>query len=518
MGFVVRYQLNRELPKLAWLAKVDMNSENISVVHGPSVECRNDWLVEGVWDDDFERGNFHQSENFFGTGMRVEGDRVYFVPSSATVDRLLYCEHEQKLLVSNSLPLLLAATGATLDDDHDYYRESLTICEGIDKYEKEFTIKHKQISNFYQLYYKNMVLSDAKISFEKRCKPRKIESYEHYVGLLKEILSRIRDNYESEMRTIPISAFTTLSSGYDSTAVTCLAKDLGVKTCFTGCRLEPPFPMKWYKRVQENATPVARRLGLDIHYSESRRASVSEDELYFLAVVYPKFSMKVWSEIGLHSMTSFIEKNCAAAVVFTGNFGGVMWDVNIGDEYLNEQVKPKFPSGNFFMEIRLKSGFIQIPAPFILAGHVKEIINIGRSAELDPWRLNNSYDRPIPRRIAETAGVPRHVFGMKKRYLMDSYLWPLNEKLKNDFLKYIKIEYGIGVLNIYTIFIIQQINRLIQRIGKNKRNFKLTELQKMILSKKGDLFYLMTQWAIQILTRRTAAILSQQDTRNFIDK
>ena len=81
MGFVIHYHPNKDLAKLAWLARVDPDSENILIIHGPSVECKNDWLVEGVWDDDFERGNFHRSENFFGSGMRIEGDSIYFVPS-----------------------------------------------------------------------------------------------------------------------------------------------------------------------------------------------------------------------------------------------------------------------------------------------------------------------------------------------------------------------------------------------------------------------------------------------------
>jgi hypothetical protein len=31
-----------------------------------------------------------------------------------------------------------------------------------------------------------------------------------------------------------------------------------------------------------------------------------------------------------------------------------------------------------------------------------------------PWRLENSYDRPIARRFAEQAGIPREFFGQKK--------------------------------------------------------------------------------------------------------
>ena len=34
---------------------------------------------------------------------------------------------------------------------------------------------------------------------------------------------------------------------------------------------------------------------------------------------------------------------------------------------------------------------------------------------MEPWRVHTNYDRPIPRRIAEEAGVPRELFGNKKR-------------------------------------------------------------------------------------------------------
>ena len=33
---------------------------------------------------------------------------------------------------------------------------------------------------------------------------------------------------------------------------------------------------------------------------------------------------------------------------------------------------------------------------------------------MDPWRIGTDYDRPIPRRIAEQAGVSRELFGRRK--------------------------------------------------------------------------------------------------------
>src|SRR6266516_3999179 len=99
------------LPKLAWLAAYDRAAGRVVVLHVPGVEGREDWVVEGVWDGDFALGAFHRSDHFFGSGVRLEGDRAYFVPSRALADRLLYCVQGRSVLVSNSLALLLAHTG-----------------------------------------------------------------------------------------------------------------------------------------------------------------------------------------------------------------------------------------------------------------------------------------------------------------------------------------------------------------------------------------------------------------------
>ena len=44
--------------------------------HGLSVECRENWMVEDVWDGDFSSGDLHRAENFFGSGIRVESEPV----------------------------------------------------------------------------------------------------------------------------------------------------------------------------------------------------------------------------------------------------------------------------------------------------------------------------------------------------------------------------------------------------------------------------------------------------------
>jgi hypothetical protein len=54
-------------------------------------------------------------------------------------------------------------------------------------------------------------------------------------------------------------------------------------------------------------------------------------------------------------------------------------------------------------------------APYIGALHGPAIYRITHSDEMRPWKLGTGYyDRPIARRIAEEAGVPRENFGQSK--------------------------------------------------------------------------------------------------------
>jgi hypothetical protein len=495
MNYRIHYALNKHFPKLGWLACLDQESGLISVVYGSSVEYRDGWMVEGVWDDDFELGNFHRRENFFGSGFRVETNAVYFVSSTALTDRLLYCEENGRFLCSNSLILLLAATGATLDDNHDYHREALSIMrKGIKKYDRRFAIIHPRINCFYQVFHENIVLSNGHVAFQRRSRRHRIDSFDQYYGLLKEILTRIKQNYESKARKIPLAEFTTLSSGYDSTAVSCLARSLGVKTCFTGNALERR--LRFMKRNRDNGTSIAKSLGLEIKYLDSRHASVSEDELYFLATNYPKFSHSVWSELSLHSMTSYIERNCSAALLFTGYHGGLIWDVNAEDKYVTDELKKYGAlSGLNLTEIRLKSGFIQVAVPYILARDIEDILRVSRSRDMEPWRLNNSYDKPIPRRIAEESGVNRRLFGREKYHITQTYLWPRNPRLRKQFFEYLKENYGVGPVFRFIYYILNIVASPLMRHKFFWKNF--------------DFYYLMSHWATNLLAERMAEIFAK---------
>jgi hypothetical protein len=521
LKFNLQYNLLKDLPKLAWLARVDRVSGIVSVIHGSCIECRDEWMVEGVWDNDFEQGNFHQSENFFGSGIRIDSDNIYITPSSAPIDRLLYCEDDGKILVSNSLLVLLASTDASLNYSHDYHQECLSVLEGVDKCSTKFRVSHPQIKCFHQRFYKNIIISKNRISFERRDKIHKIDSYDHYIGLLKDILLRLKSNYASDSRKIPVSAFSTMSTGYDSTAVSELVKHIGVNICYTGKGMDEPKYLRilrpnWLikKRQFDQGDEIAKILGLKIRYLDNRRSSISQDELYFLSTNFPKYRWGTWSDLIFHSMTSYIEKNCSTAVVFTGHYGGTIWETDVDKWYLDDQIKLRtfFGTGFNLTEIRLKSGFFHIPVPYMLARNIKDIYKISYSKEMEPYRLHNSYDRPIPRRIVESAGVDRSFFGIRKKFIANELqMWPVNADLKKQFSKYLREEHNLNLSLLYFEFLFRIAYRT-WGIGVLLRKFglSLNGRKHFLLPKDINPGFLMWHWATSVLTKKLSLIICKK--------
>jgi hypothetical protein len=502
------------LPQLAWIAVVNLQDHRLTVYHGRAVECREESVVEGVWDGDFAQGNFHRSEHFFGSGLRIEEDMLYFVASSALVDRLVYCVDGRTLLVSNSFVLLLAYTGAQLDRRHQYGPNCRAILKGIQDYHPEIPVLHPTITHICQLFHGNLVVKDGNITTQCRTLLHPIHSFSQYVTLLKGVLQRLKVNYESSARTRPMVAYTTCSSGYDSTAVSCLVRELGVKTCFTRHRSNSAIP-SWMSRGSaiDSGQATAQRLGYTTMSLDSH--AMEEDELYFLA---PSTSPP---EIVFYSLATTIEQTGHLAVLFTGYHGDKVWDANLEKKYHNDQIKRGDISGLNLSEIRLKSGFINVAVPFIFSRSVEDILRISQSPEMEPWRLYNDYDRPIPRRIAESAGIPRQSFGVRKKAVTGFYGWPFNGHLRHQFFAFLKEHYGMSAFAVYAQRIINRGIYLPRRAYMYLSYFlqartltlapqpdKVIQTPKKLFSKHLNLPYLLFLWSAEELSRRMALIIS----------
>ena len=507
---ILECQCVEDLPKLSWIARVQPDDRRVSVWHGRSVETHDDWVVEGVWDGEFEAGNFHRSENFFGSGIRIEDDKIYFVPSSAPVDRIFYCRQERQILVANSLVLMLAYTDASLDETHDYVREATSVFKGEKQYQKEYKIIHPTIPCFYQVFYENMTVAEDGIAFESRGKPtRHIASFEDYLSRLCVILSRIKDNYECRARRHNVFPLVTLSSGYDSTAVAALVKDIGVQTCYTSKKSNSWLPPFMQSQTADDGTAAAAALGLEWIFLDNRISRISDDELYYLSTTYAKFHAQVCiSEIVYHSMTYDVERKYEMAVMFNGIHGDKVWDVNTPDDYWADDIIRPDSAGQNISEIRLKSGLVNVPVPFILARAIKDIVLISRSDEMKDWRVNGNYDRPVPRRMAETAGVKRGTFAVRKKAAFSwFYRYPRNRILRKEFFQYLQCRHGIHPLGVYIIHFINQIQVIAQKILRVS-GVKPKAYRQTLFWKNKDLTFLMWIWATGELKKKMAAILA----------
>jgi hypothetical protein len=91
-------------------------------------------------------------------------------------------------------------------------------------------------------------------------------------------------------------------------------------------------------------------------------------------------------------------------------------------------------------EVRLQAGMVQVAPVYIGARQRADIVRITESPEMDPWRLGVTYDRPIPRRIAESAGVPRGLFGQVKMASVVEFAAPrvpFGSELRREYFEFL---------------------------------------------------------------------------------
>src|SRR3989442_4881011 len=82
----LRYTPVPDWPRLAWLARCRRGDPTVEVFHGPDVETTPDWFCEAVWDGEFRRAGFDETDVVFGSGARRHGASITFVSSGSTVD------------------------------------------------------------------------------------------------------------------------------------------------------------------------------------------------------------------------------------------------------------------------------------------------------------------------------------------------------------------------------------------------------------------------------------------------
>ena len=215
----------------------------VEVWHGPWVETRGDWFLEGAWAGPFAEGRFDEAHTLAGSGGRATEDGFIFASSSNMNERIQSVQIADELLVSNSIPFLLAATGDEPDPLYRFYRDDLAahVRAGIRE-----TCKTLHTRRGRQLLLHDM----ANLSIRPDLSIRRIEKrvppppgdFSGYVSLLQTSMeSLLRNASDSERAHQRYRPLATLSRGYDSAAAAVLLKRMGVAEAMTFCRHEPRY-------------------------------------------------------------------------------------------------------------------------------------------------------------------------------------------------------------------------------------------------------------------------------------
>jgi len=97
-------------------------------------------------------------------------------------------------------------------------------------------------------------------------------------------------------------------------------------------------------------------------------------------------------------------------IYMSGTYGDVIWDKS-------HKLSPGFTKLVFekgLTEFRLRVGFYNFPLIAVGARFPYPIQKITNHWQMQKYSIGGEYDRPIPRRIIEEAGVPRRLFGVQK--------------------------------------------------------------------------------------------------------
>lgn len=473
------YCLVEFFPPLAWVAVCQSDQKVIDVLHGCFVETSSHFFVEGAWAGDFADGQIQSSDTVFGSGGVLVGGGVIFVSCTATTDFLYHSDHVKKFIISNSLPLLLALLGDNLLPDYDQYsRINMSILDGIRKYCAEIPTQKGYIR---RVIHSNIYFGSGGITTIEKPLPPNFQSFDEYRNFMQNRIGVLFSNARHRSRQKPMCIFSTQSKGYDSTAINALAVSFGIDKVFTSTLSKESRSFYLGKKAiyfNDDGTLISEKLGINNCTSIDRlnfQKTLVNEHFYWAGIDNNQ-------DMNLHQIQSFIS---SPTLLLTGNLGEIWYTSKaISKERLstfNDELIRWDQAGHGLGEVRLTIGMVQVAVPFIGARRRQDILKITDDVSMERYRIGGQYDRPIPRRIAEEAGVPREMFGQMKLASivhLPSPNIPISSALRTEFFQHLRKRRLLGRTGIWLLPFVQSFNNWVywnnpSRYFNNRQKYPL---------------------------------------------
>ncbi len=404
------YQEISTLPPLAWCARIDRRSEVVSLFHGNWVETRPDGFIEGAWDDAFAAFNFIAATIVAGTGGLAEPARVRFSSSTDHLGPLFSIVKRGSVFVSNSAAFVLTQAGEDPDDIYPFYAHDFLRIYRQGLYCPNGRIRLRSARTM-GVHFSTIISVDprCRMRFGSHPQGEAPADYTSYKRVLIDGTRRVFENGADPARKRRYIPLATLSTGYDSTAATVIAKAAGCTEAFT--YIDPRRNNPKY----DSGAPNAR------FFLKMDCKAISRWQYLTLA-------RSVEAEFCCGAANTMVplagaEELLAGRILVVGESGDTVW-YPVAARVADNLAKPwaRFAMGLTTVEFRLRVGYFAVAPPFVASRHNRAIHAIATSEEMRPWSLGGDYDRPLPRRIGEEAGLPRDRFGVNKAALAHSLL------------------------------------------------------------------------------------------------
>lgn len=394
----------------AWLVSIDRSG--VSKATGDQVESSASFISEGAWSGRFSAIGLLESNFVCGSGAVLDGDVLRVVAPSHCVEGVYCFLGSNFALVSNSIHAIIAARKDAYPVNYDAARqESKSAKLGTRLYGR--TLYSTSSGQMLRFLYGGFSLHLSDFTILERTRPSlgvRFVTFEEYRSALLTTLERIVANGSSPERKHPYTQIvTTCSAGYDSAACAVLARKLGATKALT--------ISSGRRGNVDSGRPIAEKLGLEC--LEFERVGVGQEfmgkggevclDANRLPEGYDDFLATFNSSEDLFMAP--MEPHLRRAILLTGFHGDKAWHRQV---LTGAEIKRGDNSGSGLDVFRTRVGFVNIPVPFIGVENFQDLKEITAQPEMQAYHIGGPYDRPLPRRIVEEAGVPRTAFGIQK--------------------------------------------------------------------------------------------------------
>jgi hypothetical protein len=393
------------LPPLAWIARVRHGC--VDVAAGKSVRHEDGAFFEGTWAGPPALASLPEQTTLFGSGMVVRGGQLFILTPSHHLEGLYFCRVGDEVCVSNSLVGVLSSAGVSLDPTVDYpsiFGASNELWRLID--EDTPSGGRRLVGSWFSIptlsepvtaqFFENLIVErDLSVSEARKAREGPFASFDDYRRRLTDATASLFAN------ALAYEPVVSLSAGYDSTAVAAVASRAGCRRAI-GFRTARPSPRDG--SVNDSGEATAALLGLE--YQPFDRLA------YLHAADIPEAEFLATGMGGEEIIFHGMEQTLNERTLLTGYWAGTQWAFAGSGDWRG--VAPSTTSGAGMAEFRLRANFYDVPLPCFGAVGKPDEASLLERPEMAPFRVGGRYDRPIPRRLAEEAGIARGTFGFTK--------------------------------------------------------------------------------------------------------